>query len=197
MMSQARTPLRYRSFTAFSFEQAGAKKTLLSSSLAAYRLQSGCGLFILGDNRLVDTRTRDQRSRIMASVHQRNTGPELAVRRLLFASGYRFRIHRRDLPGTPDVVFPSRRAVIFVHGCFWHGHDCPKGRLPKSRQNYWQTKINANRKRDAENVQALASACWKVLVVWQCELQNQVILLEKLNRFLAQTNEVSEDRGHR
>jgi len=133
----------------------------------------------------------------MASVHQRNTGPELFVRRLLFAEGYRFRIHRRDLPGTPDIVFPSRKRVIFVHGCFWHGHECSKGCLPKSRQGYWKLKIDRNRERDVKNIESLVKDYWKVLVVWQCELKKTVILLQKLNRFLDQSGEVVDDRGSR
>ena len=127
----------------------------------------------------------------MASVNQRNTQPEIAVRRMLFAAGYRFRIHRSDLPGTPDIVFPSRRGVVFVHGCFWHGHGCAKGRLPKSREDYWGTKITRNRERDGQQCDALQRAGWTVLVVWQCELAYPERLLEKLTRFLEQSAPLS------
>jgi len=96
-------------------------------------------------NGMSDTRTPDQRRRIMQSVKTKNTGPELAVRKALHAEGYRFRLHRRDLPGSPDVVFPGRNKVIFIHGCFWHGHACKKGAAPKSRLEYWGPKIQGRR----------------------------------------------------
>src|SRR5712664_2810518 len=101
---------------------------------------------------MADTRTKEQRSRIMKSVGTYHTGPELTVRRLLHRLGYRYRLHRRDLPGRPDIVFPGRRKAIFIHGCFWHGHDCSKGKLPKSRTEYWTAKIRANQDRDARAV---------------------------------------------
>jgi DNA mismatch endonuclease, patch repair protein len=120
---------------------------------------------------MADTRTKEQRSRIMKSVGARDTGPELTVRRLLHRLGYRYRLHRRDLPGRPDIVFPGRRKAIFIHGCFWHGHDCSKGQLPKSRTEYWTAKIKANQDRDASAVARLEGACWQTLPVWQCELK--------------------------
>src|SRR5690348_10768683 len=97
---------------------------------------------------MADTRTPAQRSRIMASVQQRNTGPEWIVRRLLHSNGHRYRLHSKKLPGKPDIVFGARKKAIFVHGCFWHGHDCAKGRSPKSRLDYWGPKLEANRRRD-------------------------------------------------
>lgn len=112
----------------------------------------------------------------MQSVGTRNTGPELAVRRVLHALGLRFRVHRRDLPGRPDIVLARYRTAIFVHGCFWHGHDCPKGRLPKSRPEYWAPKIDATRLRDARAVQALTDGGWQSLIVWQCELRDPAAL---------------------
>jgi DNA mismatch endonuclease (patch repair protein) len=121
----------------------------------------------------------------MQSVRQKNTGPELAVRRLLHGMGYRFRLHRRDLPGTPDIVFPSRKKVIFVHGCYWHGHGCSKGRLPKSGLAYWGPKIARNQERDATNAADLGRAGWEVLTVWQCEMQDEQSLAERLVAFLA------------
>jgi len=98
--------------------------------------------------------------------------------------GFRFRLHRRDLPGTPDIVLPGRRAAIFVHGCYWHGHGCRIGRLPKSRLDYWQDKIEGNRRRDRRTAEALAALGWRVLAVWQCEIKNEAALSEKLQDFL-------------
>lgn len=106
----------------------------------------------------------------MQQVKGKDTQPEKIVRSLLHSLGYRFRLHRKDLPGTPDLVFPSRRLVLFVHGCFWHGHGCRIGQLPKSRLDYWQPKIEANRARDLRKEGALVAAGWRVVVVWQCEL---------------------------
>ena len=96
----------------------------------------------------MDTRTPEQRRRIMQAVKSRNTGPEMIVRRLLHGMGYKYQLYRKDLPGKPDIALASRRKAIFVHGCFWHGHSCPKGRLPKSRLDYWQPKLAKNRERD-------------------------------------------------
>jgi DNA mismatch endonuclease (patch repair protein) len=129
---------------------------------------------------MADTRTKEQRSRIMKSVGARDTGPELTVRRLLHRLGYRYRLHARDLPGRPDIIFPGRRKVIFIHGCFWHGHGCGKGKLPKSRAEYWTAKIKGNRDRDARAVARLEDAGWQSLSVWQCELKS----LEKIDRAL-------------
>lgn len=133
---------------------------------------------------MADTRTPEQRRRIMQAVGTQHTGPELAVRRLLFAEGFRYRLHRRGLPGSPDIVFPSRRAVIFVHGCFWHGHGCSKGRLPKTRPEYWKAKIDANRRRDSRVQAELRDLGWKVIDVWQCELRAPERLRKKLVNFL-------------
>lgn len=133
---------------------------------------------------MIDTRSPEQRRRIMQSVRTKNTGPELAVRRALFAAGFRYRLHRRGLPGSPDIVFPSRRKVIFVHGCFWHGHGCSKGKAPKSRTDYWLSKITANRERDERNLRALSELGWSALVVWQCELSDLPDLTHRLGIFL-------------
>lgn len=133
---------------------------------------------------MTDTRTSEQRRRIMQSVQTKDTGPELTVRRALFAAGYRFRLHRRDLPGSPDIVLPGRRKAIFVHGCFWHGHGCSKGRAPKSREEYWLPKIAANRERDRRNIAALEAIGWSVRVVWQCELRDPRTLMDSLGIFL-------------
>jgi DNA mismatch endonuclease (patch repair protein) len=133
---------------------------------------------------MADTRTKEQRSRIMKSVGSRDTGPEMTVRRLLHRLGYRYRLYRRDLPGRPDLVFPSRRKAIFVHGCFWHGHDCGKGKLPKSRAEYWTAKIKANQDRDARATACLEDACWQTLSVWQCELKSLGTIDRVLREFL-------------
>jgi DNA mismatch endonuclease (patch repair protein) len=132
----------------------------------------------------VDTRTREKRSEIMAAVRSKNTGPELAVRRLVSNLGYRYRLHSARLPGRPDLVFTGKRQVVFVHGCFWHGHDCSKGRLPKTRRSYWKPKIAANRGRDSNNLRDLRSAGWRSLVIWQCELRDAKRTMQKLARFL-------------
>lgn len=121
----------------------------------------------------------------MQAVKSKNTAPELFLRKILHAQGYRYRIHHRNLPGCPDLVFPSRRKVIFVHGCFWHGHDCPRGsRLPKSNLEYWESKIRRNRARDKKNSISLQAAGWKVCEVWECELKEENGVLNKLRFFL-------------
>ena len=112
------------------------------------------------------------RRRGVAAVRSKNTKPEMAIRRMLHAAGYRYRLHRSDLPGTPDLVFPSRKKVIFVNGCFWHGHSCEKGsRQPKSNADYWIPKIARNVERDAENLAELNALGWQAMTVWECELR--------------------------
>ena len=108
----------------------------------------------------------------MQGVRGRNTGPEWTVRRLLHGLGYRYRLHRRDLPGKPDLVFVSRRKVIFVHGCFWYAHGCRYGRPPKSRLDYWLPKLERNEQRDAEVRTHLEALRWQVLTLWGCELKD-------------------------
>lgn len=120
----------------------------------------------------------------MSRIHDKNTAPELAIRRLLFAMGYRFRLHVAGLPGKPDVVFPGRQKIIFVHGCFWHGHLCNRGNTPKSNKQYWQLKIANNRLRDKRNRARLSRQGWKVLVIWECEMRNESGLRRALKKFL-------------
>jgi DNA mismatch endonuclease (patch repair protein) len=120
---------------------------------------------------MVDVLSAQQRSFNMSRIRGRDTKPELLLRRGLHARGFRFRLHRRDLPGRPDLVFPGRRAVIFVHGCFWHGHDCPMCQLPATRADFWRKKIEGNRARDQAAASALAAAGWRVLIVWECAVR--------------------------
>ena len=135
----------------------------------------------------MDFLTPAARSALMSRIRGKDTGPELAVRRILFALGYRYRLHGRKLPGKPDLVFPARRKVVFVHGCFWHGHTCLGGRLPGTRSEFWAEKIGANKRRDRRNRRALGKLGWQSLVVWECKL-SRVKLLEsttaRMVRFL-------------
>lgn len=133
---------------------------------------------------MVDTRTPAQRRHIMQSVGQKDTGPELAIRRALHRLGYRFRLHEKKLPGRPDIVFPSRHKVVFIHGCFWHGHNCSKGKLPKSRNEYWIPKIEANKDRDERTINALREAGWESLVVWQCQVTDLDSAVACIRHFL-------------
>lgn len=132
-----------------------------------------------------DLSVRDSISLRMRRVKQRDTAPELIVRKVLFAAGYRYRIHRRDLPGSPDVVFPGRRKVVFVNGCFWHGHeDCPRASLPKTRLEYWRDRISVNRERDVRSIAALEKLGWTVDTIWECETRDVISLERRLIRFL-------------
>lgn len=133
---------------------------------------------------MADTRTPDQRRRIMRAVKTENTGPEREVRRLLHRLRYRYRLHPKSLPGRPDVVFPSRKIAIFVHGCFWHGHSCRKGKPPKSRLEYWGPKLKANQQRDATKAAELRALGWRTLTIWQCELKDSRKLTPKLVKFI-------------
>lgn len=133
----------------------------------------------------MDVHTREQRSRNMRAIKGKNTKPEIAVRKLVHRLGYRFSLHRKDLPGRPDLVFRSRRKVIFVHGCYWHMHCCPLGRvIEKTRTEFWQTKRKGNVARDRRRTKALKRDSWKVLVVWACELKNPPLLARHLTAFL-------------
>ncbi len=132
----------------------------------------------------MDYRTAEARSALMARIRSKNTGPERMIRRTVYRMGYRFRLHSPRLPGRPDLVFPSARKAIFVHGCFWHLHGCPTGRLPKSRLEFWGPKLEANTARDRRNQEGLATLGWSVLVVWQCEVRSPEKLTRKLEQFL-------------
>lgn len=133
----------------------------------------------------MDHLSKDCRSKLMSRVRSKNTSLELKVRRLLFGLGFRYRLHSDKLPGKPDIVFYGRRKVIFVNGCFWHGHkNCRRATLPKSNYDFWYGKIEGNIKRDENNIYNLEKAGWKVCVVWQCEVGDIRALTEKLLLFL-------------
>ena len=136
---------------------------------------------------MIDTLSPRERSERMSRVRGANTKPELRVRRLVHGMGYRYRLHRRTLPGTPDLVFPSRRKVIFVHGCFWHRHPdpkCPLARLPKSRLEFWRPKLEGNRERDVRNRERLREIGWEPLVIWECRLRDESGLRREIRDFL-------------
>ena len=127
-----------------------------------------------------------RRSENMRRIHSKNTRPEVLLRSLLHRQGYRFRLHPKDLPGHPDIVFRSRRKVIFVHGCFWHQHSkCREGRIPGSRSDYWAPKLERNRERDQTTVQQLHRLGWRVMIVWQCELDDHLAdVISRVSSFL-------------
>jgi len=127
----------------------------------------------------------EKRRAIMQSVRGKDTKPEIAVRRLVHSLGYRYRLHVRSLPSCPDLVFPARRKVILVHGCFWHRHDCRKGRsLPATRTSFWRTKLEANKVRDASNRRKLNRLGWKTLVIWECQIRKIALLETRIHKFL-------------
>ena len=135
----------------------------------------------------MDILTPEQRSERMSRVRGRDTKPEMLVRRLTHGMGYRYRLHRRGLPGSPDLVFPSRMKVIFVHGCFWHRHldpECKLARLPKSKLDFWGPKLETNRERDERNLVLLAELGWDVLVIWECQTNNREELQARIREFL-------------
>lgn len=125
----------------------------------------------------------------MRAVGSKNTKPEIAVRRLAHRLGYRFRLHVKDLPGKPDIVFPRLNKIVLVHGCFWHGHRCRYGRLPKSRLDFWGPKIEANRTRDKRALKSLRSLGWRVLVIWQCQTKDLEKLEKRLKDFLSEKSD--------
>lgn len=133
--------------------------------------------------------TSEKRSEIMSKVHSINTSPELCVRKLLYSMGYRFRLHRKDLPGTPDIVLPKYKTVIFVNGCFWHGcPTCKRAQIrPQHNADYWNKKLDRTLARDRTNIKKLEELGWRVLIVWECETKkkNIAVLQEKLRAFLS------------
>lgn len=137
---------------------------------------------------MVDKLTPAERSKNMSRIQSKDTTPEMIVRKLIFSKGYRYRLHRKDLPGKPDIVLPSKKKIVFVHGCFWHQHSDPKckiARMPKSKTDYWIPKLKRNVDRDTEHQKTLRSKGWKILVVWECETNDVKKLSRKLDRFLS------------
>lgn len=137
---------------------------------------------------MADTLTHAERSVRMSKVRSKGSVAEMRLRRLIHGMGYRYRLHVRTLPGTPDLVFPSRRAVIFMHGCFWHRHqDCRLARMPKSRVAFWREKLEGNKSRDEENACRLNKLGWRVLVIWECQMKQKDLdeVSSKVRRFLA------------
>ncbi|MGB3486953.1 MAG: very short patch repair endonuclease [Xanthobacteraceae bacterium] len=132
--------------------------------------------------------TDAERSRVMRAVRSKDTAPEMTVRRLVHSLGYRYRLHRSDLPGKPDLVFPGRHKVIFVHGCFWHGHSCARGaRLPATNVDYWKKKISRNVARDAATLDKLNAEGWSSMTIWECELKaaDRPRLTKRIEEFLS------------
>jgi DNA mismatch endonuclease (patch repair protein) len=134
----------------------------------------------------MDTLTPERRSANMRAIKSKGMKPELVVRKLAHTLGYRYRLHRKDLPGKPDLAFISKRKAIFVHGCFWHQHaDCREGRPPRSNEKYWLPKLQRNVQRDADSVAQLEDSGWEVLTIWECETGNRELLGSRLITFLA------------
>lgn len=141
--------------------------------------------FLTIKSQVMDTLTPAERGMVMSHVRSKNTRPEILVRRIVSALGYRYRLHRRDLPGTPDLVFPRIRKIIFVHGCFWHRHACFNGRrTPKSRVAFWTSKFIENKRRDHGTRRRLRKMGWDVLVAWECQLRDPAALANRLHLFL-------------
>lgn len=135
----------------------------------------------------MDSLSKKQRSERMSLVKNKNTGPELIVRKIVYGLGYRYRLHGSHLPGNPDIFFSKRKKVIFVHGCFWHRHPdpaCKLARLPKSRLGFWVSKLEGNYKRDLSKQHELSQQGWKVLVIWECQLKNDQLIKSIIKEFL-------------
>jgi DNA mismatch endonuclease (patch repair protein) len=134
---------------------------------------------------VTDVYPAEKRSAVMRRVKGKDTTPELKVRKALTALGARYRLHRKDLPGNPDIVMPGRKLALFIHGCFWHGHDCARGaRVPKQNRDYWVAKVERNRVRDARSREALEAVGWRVETIWECDLKDAAGLAERLSVLL-------------
>lgn len=147
---------------------------------------------------MADKLSTERRSENMRRIRSSNTKPELLVRKALHRKGYRYRLHRRDLPGSPDLVFPGRRKVIFVHGCFWHGHEamtCPDRREVKSNKPYWGSKIASNKARDERNEARLKEAGWEFLTLWECDLRDAAEWQARVAEFLGPARSAKPDTG--
>jgi len=145
---------------------------------------------------MADIVSKSVRSRMMSGIRGKNTKPEMLIRQALFARGFRYRLHRRDLPGAPDILLPKFNAALFVHGCFWHGHaGCPYFKLPSSNSEFWATKICGNVRRDEASVAVLRARGWRVLVIWECATRTKVSLddlYEDISTWLRGSNEFKE-----
>lgn len=136
---------------------------------------------------MADVFSRTKRSWVMSRIRAGDTQPELKVRRMLHARGYRFRLHRADLPGKPDIILPKHRTAVFVHGCFWHGHGCQKGRRPASNSAYWTAKLEGNIRRDARRAREYRSMGWRRIVVWECQLRDIARVERRLAKLLEES----------
>jgi DNA mismatch endonuclease, patch repair protein len=143
---------------------------------------------------VVDHLTREQRSENMRAVRGKDTAPEILARRAAHRLGFRFRLHRTDLPGSPDIVLPKYRTAVFIHGCFWHGHGCTRSKLPQTNVRFWTEKIGKNKLRDEKAEAALRKSGWRVLTLWQCELRS---LDMALNRFSVVMKRFNKERAKR
>jgi len=141
-----------------------------------------------------DIFTKEKRSEIMSHITSCDTKPEVCMRKYLFSQGFRFRKNDKRYPGTPDIVLPKYKTLIFVHGCFWHGHNCKIGNIPKSNVEYWKQKIERNKKRDKKNEKLLKDMGWKVIIVWECELST---IDKRENTLLELTSKIIPSRGNR
>ena len=147
---------------------------------------AGTSPAMTSDVKTTDVYGPEKRSAVMRRVKGRDTTPEMTVRRALTRLGVRYRLHRKDLAGNPDIVMPGRRLAIFVHGCFWHGHDCARGsRVPKQNRDYWVAKVGRNVTRDARNAEALTAAGWRVETIWECDLKDAAALEARLENLLS------------
>ena len=149
---------------------------------------------------MTDVHTRDQRRRNMSAIRSKDTRPEMLVRRGLHRRGFRYRLHHRKLPGHPDIVLGKYKAVIFVHGCFWHGHECPLFRWPASREEFWKTKIQRNREVDRRALESLRRAGWRVLTIWECALKGRgrrpvEEILDRIGEWLPSESEAAAIEG--
>lgn len=139
---------------------------------------------------MADTLTRRQRSERMGRIRGKDTKPEMRVRKLVHSMGYRYRLHRKDLPGNPDLVFPARRKAIFIHGCFWHRHPsarCRLARLPKSRLDFWLPKLEENHRRDKRNLSKLKALGWAAMTIWECQISKNQVISKRIRKFLEGT----------
>ena len=137
---------------------------------------------------MADNLSFEIRSRTMSRVRGKDTQPEMRVRRVVYRAGFRYRLHRRDLPGTPDLTFPGRHKVIFIHGCFWHQHNCGKGTRPQTNKEFWNRKLDRNAHRDRKNISSLQDCGWSVLVIWECETKNLQLMETRIKEFLGPKN---------